>query len=661
MGGIFDFDNKAIGPTFEKKKVFAASTRPRKVLNKNMVTSSYGGRSSSHNTQRYNPYTENLADELLFQSWLPQDEPSLNALFRNIHKYDAIAGSAIDLISTLPYSDFNLTGIEDTEILKIYETSVENIDIENIMPDLTVEFLTIGKVIYSLLFDQTNGVWSDMIPQDIDLCDLLPIPVHGFDPKIDLRVDPEFRRFLSSPDPRDRDAIDKIPEQLKSKMIAGGIVPLEPLNTLFVGRKTNPLDIGTSFLARTLPFYAIEKALIDGTLIESRRRQRAILHITAGIEDLWEPTPEEMDSIAALFMQADEDPQGAIVVTRTGVESQEIRAGGDFWKFGDEWGFLADGKMRAMGINESFLSGDAVYSTLEIALSVFVEMIRTLRDKLTARVFYRNIFQTLARVHGFVKRTPADLSHRIRIDRSVPPSDKSKNFRYPSSDSVTQIQPGELLIPKVQWSKQLRPEADENYLDVLETMKEVGIPIPLRTWAAAGGLNIDQVLDMMEEDTELRKEIASYKGSSDEDEGGAWGSVNDILWNKEGNFLALNKRDLKKVLKDIKSNRNRDPLEVTSKVLKGNQDKLEAAEYLLNRMGVCDIKSDDKTIKKVTSHINNVAEENKGDKKINRRVNWEYRSISKMRGKDKEKKVREIPTVMDRLPNTSSKLYSGVD
>lgn len=660
MSGFFDFDKKAIGPTFEKKETLAASIRPRKVQDSNIITSSFGGGPS---VQRYNPYTENLSEELLFQTWMPKDEPSLNALYRNIHTYDAISGSAIDLIATLPFSDFNLVGVEDPKILQIYERSVENLDMANIMPDLTVEFLTIGKVVYSLLFDPKEGVWSDMIPQDIDLCEITPIPVNGFDPKIDIKVSSEFRKFLQSPDPRDKTALDRIPDSLKAKLSRGGMLPLEPLNTLFVGRKTNPLDIGTSFLARTLPFYAIEKALIDGTLMESRRRQRAILHVTAGIEDLWEPQPEEMESIAQLFMQADEDPTGAIVVTRTGVESNEIRQGGDFWKLGDEWAWLADGKMRAMGINESFLSGDAVYSTLEIALSVFIEMIRVLRETLTARVFYRNIFQTLAKVHGFVKRTPAELNHRIRIERSVPENEDRK--KYPGRNAYDDIQPGQLIMPKVQWEKQLRPEADESYLDILEKMQEVGIPVPLRTWSAAGGLDIDEIMGQLDDDKELRAKVTEWKKTSGTDEeSGAWGSVKDILWNKDGNFLALNKRDMKKVLKGIQNNRNIDPMQVAAKVLKNNKEKIETAEYLLGRIGVCPYEDPDKKVlDKVAHHINTVAEENKGDKKVNRRIGWEYTAMGKMVGGNngKGKPMKEIPTVMDRLPSSSPTLYSGVN
>ena len=109
-------------------------------------------------------------------------------------------------------------------------------------------------------------------------------------------------------------------------MQRGGIVELDPVDTLFVARKTFLHDyIGTSLYTRVLPYFALEQNLITGTLLASRRRQRSILHLNVGLDDVWEPEAAEIDEIINLFMQADEDPVGAIVGTRKGVEVNEVR------------------------------------------------------------------------------------------------------------------------------------------------------------------------------------------------------------------------------------------------------------------------------------------------------------------------------------------------
>lgn len=673
MPGFFDFNRKAIGPEFARNEILASSVRPRKgkqrIITAAGTSSGFSGMnyagSTSRNSpsvQRYNPVQENLAEELLFQTWLPRDLPSIHQLFRDIHQYDAIAGSAVDLISTLPWSDFNLVGIEDRKVMQVYEESVVNLDIRNAMAEMTTEFLVIGQIVYSLLFDNRRGVWTDMLPQDIDACRITPIPIHGYEPKIDVKLGSEFKKFLSSPDPRDKEAVQAIPEDFLKKLSTGGWIELEPLNTLFLGRKTNPLDLGTSFLARTLPFYAIEKALIDGTLLESRRRQRAILHIQAGIEEMWEPTPEEMDSIASMFIQADEDPHGAVVVTRTGIEANEIRAGGEFWKLGDEWTFLSEAKMRALGINEAFLSGEAVYNTMEVALSVFVETLRNLREVLTYRIFERNIFPVLARAHGFVQRSQAELDHRIRVAKT----DKHGRVRnYPSMRESMRLKETQLILPKIHWAKQLKPEADEPYLEVLSKMEEKGIPIPLRTWAAAGGINLETQMKMMDEDAKIRKQIADWKASSGTGvkEGEAWGGVDELIWGANKKFLGLKKREYREVLRAVRKN-GKDPKAIIAKTLGENEDKIEAACYVLKRTGLLpEYTPKSETLKKVANHINKIAEA-KNDKILNRKVAYEYMAMGQMmnpkhgRGNPYENIAKM--NQFDGIPNTSRSLFSGV-
>ena len=57
----------------------------------------------------------------------------------------------------------------------------------------------------------------------------------------------------------------------------------------------------------------------------------------------------------------------------------------------------------------------------------------------------------------------------------------------------------------------MKPEVDKDYLEILETLEEKGIPIPLRIWAAAGGENIDELINALDDDNELRLEIAEKK------------------------------------------------------------------------------------------------------------------------------------------------------
>lgn len=566
-------------------------------------------RSGNFGHQRYTGPYESLETDPVLVEWLPKDQIGLNKLYRAIHQYDNVVGPAVDLMSTLPFSDCNLLGIQDREVMKIYEETVENLNPKAMMPELTSEYMTIGRVITSLIFDNKKGVFESLIPHDPDYVFITPIPVRGREPKIDLMPSPEWKAFLNSSDPRDINIREKLPESLRTYMGSGGRIPLQPESTMFIHRKASPYDyLGTSLLNRVIPFYALEKHLISGTLVAAKRRQRAILHIQAGKEGMWEPTVEEMESISGMFIAADEDPQGAVVVTRDGVEVNEVRDGANFWKISDEAPYLVEGKMRALGINEAFLSGDATYNTMEVALSVFIEQLKNLRATLEEKVWYRKIFPLIARVHGFVKIPEKELSHRIRVVKR-PNSNTSSNYRY-----------NDLLMPEIHWEKQLQPSADENYLTILATMEEKGIPVPIRMWAAAGGLNMDELIDQFDEDGKLRlqlKEWAQKTGFNQMDmmegeEGGMPGqfaaNITGLpIWNGK-KLMGLGRKEAVACVNSFKDNPKilENPSAARQHMrrhFKGNKRKIAAMSYLLARVGLANIPTGEKMLEQLGDRI----------------------------------------------------------
>ena len=291
--------------------------------------------------------------ETAFDNILPKDQMGQNRLYRRIYQYDSVSGAAVDLMSLLPFSDMSLAGVEDKAVLQVFQDTMEHLNTQTLVPQLATEFLIIGKLVGTLVFNSEMGIFTDIITQDPDYCMTEPIPLQGYDPKVDLRVPPEFRSFLTSKDPRDEEARKELPEELKRKLLAGKI-QLDPMTTLYLARKTFPKDTGTSYLSRVVPFFILEQLLLEGTIQGAQRRQRAIMHIQAG-SDEWEPTATELEELIEMFISADLDPIGAVVATKRDVDVNDIRPGGDFWKVTDEWDSLTQAKMRSLGINEAFL------------------------------------------------------------------------------------------------------------------------------------------------------------------------------------------------------------------------------------------------------------------------------------------------------------------
>jgi hypothetical protein len=568
-------------------------------------------RLGGYDISRYNPAYDRLEEGSVIEDWMPRDLAGLNKLFRIIYTRDSICGPAIDIMSTLPWSSFDLHGVEDKKLLQFYEEAAQLFgDRAQEMPAITIEYLALGRFCSSLIYDEEKGFWTDFVPHDSDFLTITPIPVRNFDPKIDLMLSPGIRQFVSSTDYRDLTALQKLPESLVQALRRGGPIPLDPLNTLYIRRKSSPYDfVGTSALTRIIPYWAVEKALMNAMVTAARRRAGNILHVTAGIDDRWEPSPEEMEDIAGLFIQADEDPVGAVVATRTGVDASEVRSGGDIWKWSDEWQWLSEAKMRGMGISEALLSGDATYSNMEQARSTFTEQILALRQYLTNQVYYRR-FKTLARAHGFRKRKKAELDHRIRIQKDGH-EDESPEIRTDdlslqnlSQEEALDIPESDLIVPTMQWHKSLLPEGDRDYLDLLQMLKEEGVPIPLKVWAARGGYDLTEALDMLEEDVKLREKIKKWKkatGAGEEEEGGAFGETeadSSPLWDPADRFMHLRKSEAKKCLQALVDTvyqpgkhhvlaDTRHVMRTCSELLGGHQQKIELMAYVLMRLGVC--------------------------------------------------------------------------
>lgn len=199
--------------------------------------------------------------------------------FREMYMLDAVTGPAIDQLSSLPWSSYSIIGVEDPNVLRIYGDCLSELNLIRLMTYLSTCYLVLGIAIGSLVFDKSRGIFSDCILYNPDLCQVTPIPMVGYDPKIDLKISKEMRKFLASKDVRDIEALKEIPLELQQQLRSGSI-PLEPITTLILNRSSLPGIETLSYLSRVLPIWLVEKALTRGTLLASTRRQRSVLHVT---------------------------------------------------------------------------------------------------------------------------------------------------------------------------------------------------------------------------------------------------------------------------------------------------------------------------------------------------------------------------------------------
>lgn len=455
----------------------------------------YGGGSgfpgSSGTTNLIAGVSGPMANQNLLDGLVPVQEDLLRRYYRDIYYHDAVGGSAADMISTFPYSEFSLTGCTPERIEK-YQESMVRLNIRTLMPEATLGYLVEGAYCASLIFNQKDKVFIDLISYPIDDCEIDHLPFYSTDPVITVRTNEQLRKFLNS-DHKQVKALKSILPRKLLEVMNSSHFELDPLTCLYIQRKTLPGAEPTSWLKRMLPTYLIEKTLYRGTLVEAMRRQRSMLHIQMG-DDTHEFTPEEMAETVNQFQMADLDPLGAIVGTRNNVQAAEIRQGGDFWKWTDNIDVLTPIKLRALGISEAFLSGDSTYSNVETGMSVFMENMDALRSFMTYEVLTNKVFPIVAVSNDFFKD-----------GKKVSTEDRVK-MQYQVSNH------NDLDIPTVRWHKRLEAKSEENMMELLDTLSQKGFPVPLRMWAAAAKVDLNQLYQDLEQDKLIKEKLAKITG-----------------------------------------------------------------------------------------------------------------------------------------------------
>jgi len=467
------------------------------------VVASMGGISQGGNGGNVVQSTSSLLGADLKSSLLDgilevKDAHQLQAVYRDIYMHDPICGSAVDLKANLPWSDFTLTGASD-EVLDVFNKNLQSLNVRSLHSELSVDRMVTGAFTATLIFDAPTKSFKDLITHDYADIEIQQVPLYSQDPIIRLNVPKHLKDFANDKSDEAQRIQNKIPPAILDTFRTARQVDLEPASTLYLPRNTlSTISGGVSYYRRVLHIYLLERLLYRGTLTEATRRQRSTLQITAGDEE-WSPTKDDYRNLVGLFQRAEQDPISSIIATHRSVQAQEIRPAGDFWKWTDISDQLGAMKLIALGINDAFLSGDASYNTMESAMSVFVEDMKAERDTITQQLYYNKIFPLIAALNGFAKES-------------------KEATAYLQVNGTALNDTGEWVIPQIDWHKKLQPDANTDYMAVLDTLTEKGVPISLRMWAAAGNLDIDNLVAGVEADSKLRDQIKEFGGGSGEDE-----------------------------------------------------------------------------------------------------------------------------------------------
>lgn len=481
--------NKAVSLQGSTIRLSAAPSGKSAKVMANSPNANYSNFTSSN----YNYYMSGLLPAT------PQnpESQSLAHFYRDIYMHDNIGGSAVDIQSVFPFSDYELRGLSD-EDLDVYHRALGRLNILPYLTQTVMSHLVDGFHAGSLIYDAAQRNFADILVHDPLQCNITQSGLANLDPAIHVTTSAATQNFLSQASPSAKAYLDSLPADFQKLMSAGSFV-LDPLPTIYVPRRGLMDRPHQSYLHRILPMYLIEKVMYRGTLVEAQRRQRAMSHIQAG-DDLWTPTNAELMDYVAAFQEAERDPLGGWVATRNAVQISDLRAGGDFWKWTDMVDSMSGYKLRALGISEALLSGDSSYAAADAAYSAFLETTNSLRTTVTDAVFYRKLFPLLAMANDMYVEPPK-------------PGEVSDytDLLYSSSHKAN------LRTPVIHWHKRLTPSTEDNLMETLEKLAERDVPIPLKLWLAAAGVDKNTLVNDAKEDKALKKALGIDTGDEPAD------------------------------------------------------------------------------------------------------------------------------------------------
>ena len=293
-------------------------------------------------------------------------------MYTDIYAHDPVSGAVVDMLSNLPFSDFELRmPVEDPKekLRQVYEENIDRLRVNTLFPAAIRERMVYGAYTSLLVYNSKNRVFTDTIPFEFKHTQIQSNILYSGEPTIVVSLANDQKQYLDNIYRyRHKDRPDPLKDRISPKLLEllrAGTFELDSLSSLYFPNKPfTTTDMGTSVYRRILPIYLLEKVLLRGTIHMANRRQNSIVHIQAG-GDEWDPTPTELQDLVNKIIEADRDPIGAAIATRQDVNIADIGSPGGFWRWNDMADELNSKKLLALGVSESFLclAGDTLIST----------------------------------------------------------------------------------------------------------------------------------------------------------------------------------------------------------------------------------------------------------------------------------------------------------
>ena len=419
-----------------------------------------------------------------------------NRYWRLFYKLDPVIGNCIDMYSTMPWSDFQLSGEGITgEIKEILETMCMETNVLRILEYMVKEFMVIGEAVPHCFFDEAKGIWSYIALHNPDQLEVIDAPFIKMDPIVEFIPDDRLRAVLTSNNHLLRSVRDQMPPELISRLIARQNIPLSPINMTFIPRRMHPYDTrGTSIISRMWRILMYEDAIYNASISTARRHAGPIKVAKLGNPQTgWIPSQEHEKRLLQLLAQAELDVN-AWLVYHYGIQFELVGTTDRIMNISQHHEVIERIKLIALGISKSFLHGEVTYASSITGLSVFLQRMKSLRNFFVNSWLIPKFFKPIAQINGWVRRDKKELTYRYRIKRSQREIELENRW----------------ILPKIEWEKQLDASINNELVTAMTALENMGIQFSKTTKYAAVGRKFEEELRKIKDEQKFEQELNQY-------------------------------------------------------------------------------------------------------------------------------------------------------
>jgi len=411
--------------------------------------------------------------------YFPQDRKVLNQWLRYYQRFHPLVGAVLDMHGEMIVSKFHLSGIKEPNIMKVYDAAINKCDVYNRGVEMIKEFFNLGEAAPYLQWDETEGIFDQLICINPDYVHLRAHPFVHRAAATTIEIEPSqaLKDFVNSRDPIDQELRRHVDPHIINAVAANSFIKCHPFNASMLLRRASPYDVrGTSITLRCL------KELLYEDILREAQWQIASAHVRPiWIYKLGDsanqilPTLEDLKAFREVLLRGTFDPNFAII-TSYAFQVENIGSQGKLLPLAPEFEFVHERVLLGLFSNMAEISGTGpTYQNSSIARLIKNQRYEAYRSMIETWITEK-ILKPIARAHGFYKVSEGE-AYKSMVSR--------RNKGTPDSLSKSGKTDEDLLIPEIEWENPLDMSDVESFRSAIlrlatDKTPKVAVPTLLR-------------------------------------------------------------------------------------------------------------------------------------------------------------------------------------